>query len=192
MTDPTMYAAADSESEDATVSRKRVLLADDHAAMLEEVRALLGDAYEVVGAVENGEKLVEAASMLRPDVIVSDISMPVMTGFEAAARIRELGIPSRIIFLTVQSSTAYLKKARSLGADGYVLKIYTNEELPLAIASVLSGTPYFSPQLRTGSPNSATGSQTVLLAFLLSQLISPQQNCAFPVCSSVVTADPKN
>jgi len=135
------------------LNRKRVLLADDHAAMLEEVRALLGENYEVVGAVENGEKLVEAASTLNPDVIVSDISMPVMTGFEAAAKIRQLGIATRIIFLTVQSSTAYLKKARALGADGYVLKIYTNEQLPLAIASVLTGTPYFSPQLRAGSLN---------------------------------------
>lgn len=137
----------------AAASRKRVLLADDHAAMLEEVRALLGENYEVVGAVDNGEKLVQAASALNPDVIVSDISMPGMTGFEAAARIRQLGIASRIIFLTVQSSTAYLKKARALGADGYVLKIYTNEQLLLAIASVLSGTPYFSPQLRAGSAN---------------------------------------
>lgn len=135
------------------MSRIRVLLADDHAAMLEEVSTLLGEDYEVVGAVENGEKLVEAASTLNPDVIVSDISMPVMTGFEAAAKIRQLGISSRIIFLTVQSSAAYLKKARALGADGYVLKIYTNEQLPLAIASVLNGTPYFSPQLRAGSPN---------------------------------------
>lgn len=138
---------------EGAASRKRVLLADDHAAMLEEVRALLGENYEVVGAVDNGEKLVEAASALNPDVIVSDISMPGMTGFEAAARIRQLGIASRIIFLTVQSSTAYLKKARALGADGYVLKIYTNEQLPLAVASVLSGTPYFSPQLRAGSAN---------------------------------------
>jgi len=135
------------------VSRKRVLLADDHAAMLEEVRSLLDEEYEIVGAVENGQKLVEAASALKPDVIVSDISMPVMTGFEAVARIRELGLPSRIIFLTVQSSAPYLKKARALGADGYVLKIHANEQLPLAIASVLTGAPYFSPQLRAGSAN---------------------------------------
>lgn len=135
------------------MTRKRVLLADDHSAMLEEVRVLLGKDYEVVGAVENGEKLVEAAGSLLPDVIVSDISMPVMTGFEAAAKIRQMGIPARIIFLTVQSSGAYLKKARALGVDGYVLKIYTTEQLPLAIASVLAGMPYFSPQLGAGSTN---------------------------------------
>jgi len=129
------------------MSRKRILLADDHAEMLQEIRALLDGEYEIVGAVENGEKLVQAAKTLKPDLIVSDISMPVMTGFEAAAKIRESGITAKIIFLTVQSSPAYLKKARALGADGYVLKVYTNEQLVLAIASVLTGTPYFSPQL---------------------------------------------
>ena len=131
------------------MSRKRVLLADDHAAMLEEVRALLDDEYEVVGAVENGQKLVDAASTLKPDVIVSDISMPVMNGFEAAAKIREMGLAARIIFLTVQSSAAYLKKARALGADGYILKVNTNEQLGAAVASVLTGTPYFCPELGT-------------------------------------------
>jgi DNA-binding NarL/FixJ family response regulator len=128
-----------------TMSRKRILLADDHAEMLEELRALLDSDYEIIGAVENGAQLVDAAIALKPDLIVSDISMPVMTGFEAAAKIRDSGIPTKIIFLTVQSSSAYLKKARALGADGYVLKVYTNEQLPLAISSVLTGTPYFSP-----------------------------------------------
>jgi len=136
---------------DLTMDRKRILLADDHAEMLEELRALLAGDYDIVGAVENGQELVEAARTLEPDLIVSDISMPVMTGFEAAAKIREAGISTKIIFLTVQSSSAYLKKARALGADGYVLKVYTNEQLPIAISSVLTGTPYFSPQLRAAS-----------------------------------------
>jgi DNA-binding NarL/FixJ family response regulator len=135
------------------MTRKRVLLADDQAEMLDEVRSLLDEDYEVVGAVENGEQLVEAATTLRPDVIVSDISMPVMTGFEAAARIRELGLAAKIIFLTVQASPAYLKKARALGADGYVLKVYTTEQLPLAISSVLTGTSYVSPQLGESRKN---------------------------------------
>jgi len=135
------------------MSRKRILLADDQAEMLDELRSLLGTDYEIVGAVENGEKLVQAAKSLNPDLIVSDISMPVMTGFEAAAKIREAGVASKIIFLTVQSSSSYLKKARALGADGYVLKVYTYEQLPVAISRVLSGTPYFSPELRNGLQN---------------------------------------
>lgn len=131
------------------MARKRILLADDHVEMLEEIRALLHQDYEIVGAVENGEKLVKAAQELKPDLIVSDISMPVMTGFEAAAKIRASGLASKIIFLTVQSSPAYLKKARALGADGYVLKVYTNEQLAVAVSNVLKGTSYFSPQLKS-------------------------------------------
>ena len=131
------------------MGRKRILLADDHVEMLDEIRSLLNEDYEIVGAVENGRKLVEAAQALQPDLIVSDISMPVMTGFEAAAKIRALGLPAKIIFLTVQSSAAYVRRARALGADGYVLKVYTNEQLPVAVSSVLMGNSYISPQLGT-------------------------------------------
>ena len=135
------------------VDRKRILLADDHAEMLQEVRALLDHEYEIIGAVENGQELVKAAQTLKPDLIVSDISMPLMTGFEAAAKIHQLGLAPKIIFLTVQSSNAYVKKARALGAQGYVLKVYTNEQLPLAVARVLTGKPYISPQLQTAAEN---------------------------------------
>ena len=73
--------------------------------------------------------------------------MPVMTGFEAASRMRDLGLRAKIMFLTVQSSAAYLKRARSLGACGYVLKVYSAEQLPIAVSKVLAGETYFSPQL---------------------------------------------
>ncbi len=132
-----------------TTCRKRILLADDHVAMLEEVRSLLERDYEIVGSVEDGKRLVEEASRLKPDLIVSDISMPGMNGFEAAAKIKKLGLGSRLIFLTVQSSKAYVKKARALGAEGYVLKAGTADELPVAVADVLAGQSYISPQLRT-------------------------------------------
>jgi DNA-binding NarL/FixJ family response regulator len=128
---------------------KRVLLADDHTAMLEEVRELLGDRYEVVGIVADGGALVEAAHRLQPDLIISDISMPVMTGFQAAAAIRKSGLSCKLIFLTVQSSPAYLKKARALGADGYVLKVYSGEQLTTAVSQVLAGQSYISPQLQS-------------------------------------------
>ena len=129
------------------MNRKRILLADDHAEMLDEVRALLDQDYDIVGAVQDGKQLVDAARDLNPDLIISDISMPEMNGFEAAMKIRSLGIPAKLIFLTVQSSAGYLRKARALGAEGYVLKVYTNEQLPVAIESVLAGNPFFSPQL---------------------------------------------
>ena len=126
--------------------KTRILLADDQPGMLEEARALLNE-HEIVGAVENGQLLVESANRLRPDIIITDISMPVMNGFEAAARIRGLGLPSKLIFLTVQSGAAYLRRARNLGADGYVLKTYAPEQLHQAVAAVLTGHSYVSPQL---------------------------------------------
>ena len=129
--------------------KKRILIADDHAEMLEEIRQLLERDYDVVGAVEDGSQLVEAAFQLKPDLVITDISMPVMNGFEAAAKMRGLGLKTDIIFLTVQSTPPYVRKARSLGANGYVLKVYTNEQLPTAVSEVLNGRSYTSPQLNT-------------------------------------------
>ena len=115
--------------------------------MLEEVESLLKADYDVVGRVEDGAALVEAAQRLQPDLIISDISMPVMNGFEAVARLRAAGMTARLIFLTVQSGAPYLKKARALGAHGYVLKAYTNERLAAAVSAVLAGNPYLCPEL---------------------------------------------
>jgi two-component system, NarL family, response regulator LiaR len=129
--------------------RKRILIADDHETMLEEVRTLLDRDYDIIATVQDGHALAKAAQELKPDLIISDISMPVMTGFEAAAKIRSLGFAPKIIFLTVQSGPAYLKKARRLGADGYVLKVHAQEQLPLAVSKVLTGETYFSPQLQS-------------------------------------------
>jgi NarL family two-component system response regulator LiaR len=130
-----------------TNGRKRILLADDHAAMLEEVQNLLKAEYNIIGSVEDGAALVEAGQRLKPDLIISDISMPVMNGFEAAAKLRAAGITAKLIFLTVQSAAPYVKKARALGAHGYVLKAYTTEHLRDAVSAVLAGEPYICPQL---------------------------------------------
>jgi DNA-binding NarL/FixJ family response regulator len=131
----------------ATNGRKRILLADDHAAMLEEIENLLKADYNIIGSVEDGAALVEAGQRLNPDLIISDISMPVMNGFEAAAKLRAAGVRAKLIFLTVQSAAPYVKKARALGAHGYVLKAYTTEHLSAAVSAVLAGDPYICPQL---------------------------------------------
>ena len=115
--------------------------------MLDEVSSLLCKDYDVVGQVGDGAALVEAATRLQPDLVISDISMPQMTGFEAAAELRKKQPNLPLIFLTVQSSRAYVKKARSLGATGYVLKIHTAEQLPTAVESVLAGQVYFCPEV---------------------------------------------
>jgi DNA-binding NarL/FixJ family response regulator len=136
-------------SQDSAISRKRLLLADDQTVVLQEVRSLLAGDYDIVAEVTNGKQLVEAVQQLNPDLIVSDISMPELNGFEAAARIRALGIDTKLIFLTVQSTPAYVRKARSLGAAGYVLKVYAMEQLPTAVSAVLAGRTYVSPELET-------------------------------------------
>ena len=129
------------------LDRKRILLADDHPGFLEEVRSLLDAHHEIAGAVADGAALVDAAQVLDPDLIISDITMPGMNGFEAAAKIRSLGLRSRFVFLTVHSSPAYLRKARSFGVEGYVLKLRAADQLLPAISSVLAGETFVSPEL---------------------------------------------
>jgi DNA-binding NarL/FixJ family response regulator len=131
----------------SALEKKRILLADDHAEFLEDVRNLIGEDYEIAGAVADGKALAEAAQALDPDLIISDITMPQMNGFEAVSKIRSLGLKSKLIFLTVHSSPAYMRKARALGVDGYVLKVNTIEELPAAVSTVLAGKTFFSPEL---------------------------------------------
>jgi DNA-binding NarL/FixJ family response regulator len=99
-----------------------VLLADDHSAFLEHTAALLETQFEVVGAVGNGAALVSEALRLNPDVIVADITMPGLSGIDAAHRLRESASSVKIVFLTVHSEHQFLEACAAEGALGYVLK----------------------------------------------------------------------
>jgi DNA-binding NarL/FixJ family response regulator len=123
----------------------RVLLADDHAIVAEGLRLLLKDDCELVGVVSDGPSLVEAALRHRPDVIVADISMPGFDGLQAVRRMRELGVTSRIIMLTMYADAEVAEEAIALGANGYVVKHSAGEELLKAIASVREGLTYITP-----------------------------------------------
>jgi len=129
------------------MSRKRIVLADDHTEFLHTIKAMLSDEYDIVDAVEDGEDLVAAAQSTQPDLIISDLSMPVVNGFRAAAMLRAAGCSIDIIFLTIHSSASYVRKAISFGAKGYVLKNYASEQLREAIAEVLAGRTFISPQV---------------------------------------------
>lgn len=129
------------------MSRTRVLLADDHLEFLTGIQTALADRYEVVGAVQDGDSLVRSALTTNPDLIISDLSMPVMNGFEAAQKLKSLGFKVKVIFVTVQSSSAYVKRAMKIGAVGYVLKSYVSEQLTVAIQEVLAGRTYISPEI---------------------------------------------
>jgi len=130
---------------------KQILVADDHPEVLEEVRTALATLHASVATVESGQALVQAAQDLHPELVITDISMPDMSGFKAADKIRERGLNPKLIFLTVHSASAYVKKARELAADGYVLKIEDFENLPKAVAAVLAGGTYFSPQVEAAA-----------------------------------------
>jgi DNA-binding NarL/FixJ family response regulator len=129
------------------VNRPRVLLADDHRLVAEGIKSLLTEAFEVVGLVEDGESLVEAARTHRPDLIVADISMPGLNGFEALARIRKENSDARIVVLTMHPELAYVRRALEAGALGYVLKHSAPAELTTAIRAALDGEIYVTPHL---------------------------------------------
>jgi len=133
------------------VSRPRILLADDHTMFAQGLRSLLEDEFELVGTVADGQALVEAAHQLNPDVIVIDISMPVLNGFDAARQLKKEELPARIIFLTMHADDSLVAEAFRCGGSGYVLKQSAGEELITAIGEVLAGNEYVTPLLATES-----------------------------------------
>jgi DNA-binding NarL/FixJ family response regulator len=134
------------------MKRPRILLADDHALMLEDIRAILAPHYEIVGTVADGRALVEAGLRLKPDLIVVDITMPLLNGIDAAVQIKKSLPEMKLLFVTMHSSAAYLKAAFEAGGTGYVLKSELRDELPDAVQSVLGGRTYVSRGLRAEYP----------------------------------------
>ena len=129
------------------MSKARVLLADDHQAMLAKVRRELGDEFEIVATVGNGEEAVDAVCRLDPDVLVIDISMPVLNGLEAASRLRATSCRTKIVFLTIHTDPDYIAAAFSSGASAYVSKNRLSTDLVPAIREVLQGHTFVSETL---------------------------------------------
>jgi DNA-binding NarL/FixJ family response regulator len=127
--------------------RARVLLADDHTIVAEGLQSLLKDQFELVGTVADGRQLVDAAGSLRPDVIVTDLSMPVLTGLDALRQIKAAGIDAKVIFLTMHAYARIASEALQAGAVGFLLKQSAGEELITAIEEVLDGRTYLTPLL---------------------------------------------
>jgi DNA-binding NarL/FixJ family response regulator len=127
--------------------RRRVLLGDDHTLVLEGFRRILETEFDVVGTAEDGKTLVREAARLNPDVILVDISLPVLNGIEAARRIKQRQPAAKIVFLTMHSDLTYLRDALRLGASGYVLKTSAGKELVNAVRAVLAGKNYVTPEL---------------------------------------------
>jgi DNA-binding NarL/FixJ family response regulator len=125
--------------------RVRVLVADDHLAVVEGLRALLEPGFDVIATVSDGNALVAAATTLIPDIIVTDITMPGLDGIAAAGEILRRHPRARIVFVTVHNSAALVQTGLATGALGYVLKLTAGEELIPAIHAALRGQQHVSP-----------------------------------------------
>ena len=122
-------------------------MADDHALTLEGIRAVLEPHHEIVGMVTDGRALLDAALRLKPDLVVLDITMPLLNGVDAAVQIKKSLPGVKLLFVTMHVNPAYLEAALNAGGTGYVLKSAAREELLDAIKSVLDGHIYVTPSL---------------------------------------------
>jgi DNA-binding NarL/FixJ family response regulator len=126
------------------------LVADDHRIVAEGLRGILEPTYELVGIVENGRELVDQALALQPDVIVADITMPLLNGLDAMALLQRQDCRSKFVFLTMHKDVTYAAKALRQGAMGYVLKHSASEELLKALKAVFAGEKYVSGEIASG------------------------------------------
>jgi len=126
-------------------NRIRVLLAEDNKAMLSQIKKLLTANFDVVGEANDGLQALEAAEELKPDILLLDISMPVMNGIETARRLRQANSKTRIIFLSVHADPEFVSEAMVTGAMGYVIKPRMVSDLLVAINEVYAGRTFVSP-----------------------------------------------
>jgi DNA-binding NarL/FixJ family response regulator len=130
------------------VKRPTVLLADDDQEFLNLVCQLLKTEFDVVGTVGDGKALLAAASDLHPDLLVTDISMPLLNGFQAARQLKKLEPSARILFLSVHEEAVAVTEAQAIGVDGYVVKRSAATDLIPALLQVLRGNRFVSEAIR--------------------------------------------
>jgi DNA-binding NarL/FixJ family response regulator len=133
---------------DNDTRKLRVILADDHHEVLEYLRQMLSICCEVVAAVSDGASAVAAVKELSPDVLVCDISMPGMSGFDVARELARMSPAVKVVFSTVHSEPAYVSAAFRAGASGYVLKASAATDLSAALRAVAAGESFVSPRLK--------------------------------------------
>lgn len=126
------------------MARARILVADDHKGIRETVVHLLNREFDVLETVNDGRALIEAVRRLHPDLCVVDVSMPIISGIEAAAKLKKNGNPPKLIFLTIHDDQDFVDEAFNAGADGYVIKGRMAADLILAVKAVLGGRTFVS------------------------------------------------
>lgn len=129
------------------MSRPRVLLADDHLLVAEALKGLLAEEFDLVGVVQDGLAMVKAATTLRPDVVVADITMPNLNGLDALVELKQIAPEVRVVFLTMHHDVAYARRALEAGAHGFVLKHSAPTELILAVQAALADRTFITPAI---------------------------------------------
>ena len=127
------------------MKRTRILIADDHSMVIDGLRGLLEPEYEVVGAVNDGRAVLPEVQNLKPDVVIIDISMPLLNGLDCTRQLREAGCTAKILILTMHPDATLAQEALAAGASGYLLKSLPGSELKGALKEVLQGRTYLSP-----------------------------------------------
>ena len=135
-----------------TEPRPTVVLADDHLGTLNAVSRVIGEEFEILSAVSDGTRALEAVALFKPDVVVLDIAMPGKDGFEAARLIRDLRLSTKIVFLTITEDWDYVRTAAALGAS-YVLKRRMHHDLVKAANQALAGQLFVSPMTTVEVPS---------------------------------------
>ncbi|MBC7898850.1 MAG: response regulator transcription factor [Saprospiraceae bacterium] len=123
----------------------RVVVADDNKQVREKVVQLLQPRFELVGAAADGGAAFEMVMLLEPEIVILDISMPVMSGIEAAAKMKSKGSKTKTVFLTVHDDPDFVREALNLGASGYVVKSQMATDLSAAIRAAIEGYFFISP-----------------------------------------------
>jgi DNA-binding NarL/FixJ family response regulator len=128
-------------------NRSRILIADDHTLLAELCKRLLESEFDVVGTVSDGRALVRAAALLKPDVVVLDIAMPVLNGLDAALQVKQELRAVKLVYLTMNPDPEVAAEAFRRGASGYLLKTCAASEMVAAVRAVLQGRSYLSAAL---------------------------------------------
>ncbi|MFI5247832.1 MAG: response regulator transcription factor [Nitrospirales bacterium] len=136
------------------MTRARILLAEDNKLLLERTAKMLASSFDVVGVARDGQDLIAKARKFTPDVIIVDVTMPLMTGIEAVHELRQGGSGARFVFLTVHQESEFLQACLEEGALGYVIKSHIKADLIPAIHAAMAGELFVSPSL-----SSAEGAQ---------------------------------
>jgi DNA-binding NarL/FixJ family response regulator len=151
------------------MDRKRVIVADDRASVVDAVAALLRESFDVVGTFSEGRGALEATLRLEPDLVILDISMPVMSGIEVAAELKRRAGKAKIVFLTVHEDPDILRTCQAAGGLGYVVKVRMDDELIPALTEALAGRTYTSRFRSRRGSNGMTVSHQVRVSRLVAE-----------------------